>query len=169
MGAIVNLVLDKNPKPSGRGGNGDGKIGARMGYTITILERGELGSGISRGKVRRRVTFLGEKDEADAGQKREREASRRRRQKRIIWRWISMERRRSEAPKRSLAAALSSRPWGEKKPSKASGSKDCVSQKDMSVLTRFCAQRVLCSTFCRSKHRLSIFEGRTCGCVYLEQ
>lgn len=60
MGAIVNLqFLDKNPKPSGRGGNGDGKIGARMGYIITILERGELGSGISRGKVGEgRVTWF---------------------------------------------------------------------------------------------------------------
>lgn len=43
-----------------------------MGYIITILERGELGSGISRGKVGEgRVTWFleGRKDEADAGQK----------------------------------------------------------------------------------------------------
>ena len=125
MGAIVNLkFLNKNPKPSGRGGNGDGKIGARMGYIIT----GETSVGKwnqKREGWRRESNLVlgGEKDEADAGQKREREASRRRRQKRIIWRLISMERRRGALGKRRLL-------------SKASGLKDCVSQKDMSVLTK---------------------------------
>lgn len=139
MGAIVNLkFLNKNPKPSGRGGNGDGKIGARMGYIIT----GEMSVGKwnqKREGWRRESNLVlgGEKDEADAGQKREREASRRRRQKRIIWRWISMERRRggkcpSEASLLHFLQALGKR----RLLSKASGLKDCVSQKDMSVLTK---------------------------------
>lgn len=104
-----------------------------MGYIITILERRAVGKWNQQKEGWRRESDLvlgGEKDKADGGQKRVREASRRRRQKRIVWRWVSMERRRggkcpSEASLLHFLQALGKR----RLLPKPSGLKDCLTKR----------------------------------------
>ena len=104
-----------------------------MGYIITILERRAVGKWNQQREGWRRESDLvlgGEKDEADVGQKREREASRGRRQKRIVWRWVFMERRRGgKCPSEALLLHFLQALRKRRLLPKASGLKDCITKR----------------------------------------
>ena len=73
---------------------------------------------------------------------------------------LNGEAQRWKVPKRSLAAALSSGPGEEKAPFQGKWfERLCLTKRYVRFNQDFITPSVLCSTFCRGKHRLSIFEG----------
>lgn len=144
-----------------------------MGYIITILERRTVGKWNQQREGWRRESDLvlgGEKDEADAGQKRERETSRGRRQKRIVWRWVSMERRRGgKCPSEALLLHFLQALGKRRLLPKASGLKDCVTKRYVPFCPRFYDSERALLHFLSRQTQVEHFRGRTCSCVYLEQ